>query len=177
MKTIHGNVRQVRKLLSQGTAIIEVEVPVEHYKAVVQEIDGDDVILFNRENRGIDPAPYGLDLAMDDPSLAADLASSSSSSQAGVREGGESTKFAELRPSNQAGILCRDEEFQTFMVNRGKLFKGRPPNEEIARTALCTAMGISSRRELDDDTMPGLRAMWGALLNDFEGWKLGNRYE
>ena len=61
MKAVHGHVRQVRKILSQQTAIVEVEIPIEGYKAAVQLVDDADVLVVPGEEmleRG--QIPYGV---------------------------------------------------------------------------------------------------------------------
>ena len=57
---IHGNVRQVKKLRSLGVAIIEVEIPIEHYKAAVNRVDDEDVLLDTRQNMNVGEIPYGM---------------------------------------------------------------------------------------------------------------------
>ena len=134
MKAAYGAIRQIRRLLSCQTAIIEVEIPAEEYKNAVQLLDGQNVLVTIAT--GI-PGGYGVLGGDSKPDPAP-------------------RPFAELPPSQQAALRCKDEPFHNWI--------GATSEDD------CVAMvrercQIDSRRELDT---PGkAQDLWVKLDNAF----------
>ena len=80
------------------------------------------------------------------------------------------TPFAELPPSQQAGICCKDEAFRAFLSHReGRVFC-------LAETAdfIRGFCRITSRAQLD--TQGDARTLWYLLYDEFAAWKLTRQY-
>lgn len=57
MKAAHGYVRQVRKIMSQGVVVVEVQIPAEAYKDSVLLLDDQDVLVTRAP---LGQWPYGV---------------------------------------------------------------------------------------------------------------------
>jgi hypothetical protein len=68
--------------------------------------------------------------------------------------------------TQQAGILCRNPMFQSFM---GQAYAGREVGEEETAEALCIECGIDSRTELNGNVSAKYR--FDQILKEFEIWK------
>jgi hypothetical protein len=68
--------------------------------------------------------------------------------------------------TQQAGILCRNPMFQSFM---GQAYAGREIVEEETAEALCIECGIDSRTELNGNVSAKHR--FDEILQEFEIWK------
>jgi hypothetical protein len=68
------------------------------------------------------------------------------------------TRFADMPPSQQAGMLCNDPVFQTWAC---KL----KPCLLTARNRILRECGIASRKELDSDR--NAHIFWGEMLSKF----------
>jgi len=68
--------------------------------------------------------------------------------------------------TQQAGILCRNPLFQTFM---GNAYSGREITEEETVEALCIECGIDSRTELNGNISAKHR--FDEILKEFDVWK------
>ena len=93
MKAAYGAIRQIRRLLSCQTAIIEVEIPAEEYKNAVQLLDGQNVLVTIAT--GI-PGGYGVLGGDSKPDPAP-------------------RPFAELPQSQQAALRCKERKFQDWL--------------------------------------------------------------
>lgn len=91
MKAVYGMVRQVKKQLTTDLAIIEVEINKKDYKAAVELLDDQPVLLTIAQNI---PGGYGVLEAKPDP---------------------PKRSFEELPPSQQAAIRCKDEGFRHWI--------------------------------------------------------------
>lgn len=89
---IYGDCRQVKKLITLGDAIIEVQIPAEDYKRAVQLLDGRGVIV-TVAPANLAPG-YGPVKGNVDP---------------------PQRSFEELPPSQQAAIRCKDEGFRHWI--------------------------------------------------------------
>ena len=69
--------------------------------------------------------------------------------------------------TQQAGILCRNPMFQSFM---GQAYAGREVAEEETAEALCMECGIDSRTELNGNVFAKHR--FDEILKEFEIWKI-----
>ena len=67
--------------------------------------------------------------------------------------------------TQQAGILCRNPLFQSFM----SVYAGREVAEEEAAETLCIECGIDSRTELNGNVSAKHR--FDEILKEFEAWK------
>lgn len=78
---------------------------------------------------------------------------------------GKVRHFKDMNRSQQAAIMCRDDEFQSWM---GEIDPDGAPafREGQAIGLLKQHLGIVSRRELDTD--PAKAKAWDSLLADFE---------
>ncbi|SLN70090.1 hypothetical protein [Pacificibacter marinus] len=77
------------------------------------------------------------------------------------------TRFSQMRPAQQAGILCNDPQFQQFAAIRS----GVPGTQFCASAAaqyLREACNIASRRELNSDT--SAQTKFAALRTTFDAW-------
>lgn len=66
--------------------------------------------------------------------------------------------FADMPPSQQAGIMCNDSAFQKW----ADIFCQTP---DAARTVILNTCEISSRKQLDDNA--GARSAWCLMLAEF----------
>ena len=69
--------------------------------------------------------------------------------------------------TQQAGILCRNPMFQSFISHA---YAGKDCNEEDAAAALCHECGIDSRTELNGNVSAKYR--FDEILKEFETWKM-----
>ncbi|MGJ8561712.1 MAG: hypothetical protein ACSHX3_15890 [Litorimonas sp.] len=77
------------------------------------------------------------------------------------------TRFNEMKPAKQAGILCNDPQFQKFAAIRS----GLPDTKFSASAAaqyLRDACNINSRRDLNTDTAAETKLQ--ALRTSFDAW-------
>lgn len=77
------------------------------------------------------------------------------------------TRFNQMHPAQQAGILCNDPQFQKFAAIRS----GLPGTKFCASAAaqyLREACKINSRRELNTDTTA--QTKFAALRTSFDAW-------
>ena len=77
------------------------------------------------------------------------------------------TRFSQMRPAQQAGILCNDPQFQKFAAIRS----GVPGSKFCASAAaqyLREACKIASRRELNTDAIA--QSNFAALRTTFDAW-------
>ena len=134
MKAAYGMVRQIKKQLTTELAIIEIEISKRDYKAAVQLLDGQTVLVTIAQDI---PGGYGILEGDSKPDPAP-------------------RPFAELPPSQQAALRCKDEPFRNWI--------GATSEDD------CVAMvrercQIDSRRELDT---PGkAQDLWVKLNNAF----------
>jgi hypothetical protein len=70
--------------------------------------------------------------------------------------------------TQQAGILCRNPLFQTFM---GQAYAGKDCDESLTAEALCHECGIDSRTELNGNLSAKYR--FDEIVKEFEAWKVG----
>ena len=70
--------------------------------------------------------------------------------------------------TQQAGILCRNPMFQSFI---SIAYAGKDCNEEDTAAALCRECGIDSRTELNGNISAKYR--FDEILKEFETWKMG----
>lgn len=77
------------------------------------------------------------------------------------------TRFDEMHPAQQAGILCADQMFQRFASEKC----GTPHQIGPSATAEFVRLncGVNSRRDLN--TNPAARARFDALRTDFDAWR------
>jgi len=68
--------------------------------------------------------------------------------------------------TQQAGILCRNPMFQSFV---GQAYAGREVSEEETAEALCIECGIDSRTELNGNVSAKHR--FDEILKEFDIWK------
>ena len=76
----------------------------------------------------------------------------------------ERRSFNQLKPSQQAGILCGQGDFRTFVLERGAHFEPQSPEDAVR--CLCE---VTSRAELDTNSMAA--TLWQSLRSEFEVWK------
>ena len=119
MKAAYGAIRQIRRLLSQDSAIIEVEIPKEAYKDAVQLLDGQHVLVT------IAPEiPGGMGVLDGQP-----------------KSDPPQRSFDELPPSQQAALRCKNEGFRNWLKAGS--------NEDDCALMVREYCGVKSRRELD----------------------------
>jgi hypothetical protein len=77
------------------------------------------------------------------------------------------TRFSQMRPAQQAGILCNDPQFQKFAAIRSGL-----PDTKFCASAsaqyLREVCKIDSRRELNTDA--AAQSNFAALRTSFDAW-------
>lgn len=96
------------------------------------------------------------------------------------------TPFFEMNEVKQAGVLCRDERFATFLAGIeaellvGEVVSPRPEenHSEYAAAVVRSCLDISSRAELSHETVKGERSRekWSRLVNrymDHMNWSAG----
>ena len=115
MKAAYGHCRQVRKLITTGDAIIEVQIPAEDYVNAVQLLDGKQVLVTIAPDDVVDA--YGIVITKPRKS------------------------FAELKPSAQVSLRCKDATFREWMKHG--------IDEEECITEVRLRCGVESRAELD----------------------------
>lgn len=98
MKAVYGYVRQVKKHLTTGEAIVEVQIPAEGYKEAVQLLDCQPVFV---TLAGDVKGGYGV-VDSEEPEQ--------------TEPEPPKQKFTELRPSAQAAILCKEKGFRDFFL-------------------------------------------------------------
>ncbi len=139
MKAAYGYVRQVKKQLSTGLAIIEVEVSVEAYKDAVQLLDGQLALVTVTGDMG---GNYRVLDSEDEPEPPP-----------------PSRKFKDLPPSQQAALRCKEPVFQEWV---------EATSEDDCIAKVYDRCGIQSRRELDtpgnaqDNWVALESAFWGS---------------
>jgi len=69
--------------------------------------------------------------------------------------------------TQQAGILCRNPMFQSFISHA---YAGKDCTEEEAADVLCRECGIASRTELNGNISAKYR--FDEILKEFETWKM-----
>jgi hypothetical protein len=69
--------------------------------------------------------------------------------------------------TQQAGILCRNPMFQSFISHA---YAGKDCTEEEAADVLCRECGINSRTELNGNISAKYR--FDEILKEFETWKM-----
>jgi hypothetical protein len=77
------------------------------------------------------------------------------------------TRYSQMPPAQQAGILCNDPQFQKFAAIRS----GMPDTKFCASAAaqyLRDTCKIESRRELNTDT--AAQSNFAALRTTFDAW-------
>lgn len=125
MQAIHGHAVDVKKVRSRQVVLIQVEVPIEQYAAVVAAVDDSKVLVTRSE---LD-APYGI-LDSREPEPMADPIEKP--------KGGPLSKWA--------GMMCNSAEFRSFLA----MSFSRPCNSSTdARHIILDLCGIKSRAELD----------------------------
>jgi hypothetical protein len=77
------------------------------------------------------------------------------------------TRFNDMKPAQQAGILCNDPQFQKFAAIRSG-FPDTIFSTSAAAEYLREACTIKSRRELNTDT--GAQSNFAALRTTFDAW-------
>jgi hypothetical protein len=82
------------------------------------------------------------------------------------------TPFAELPPSQQAGICCKDEDFRAFLAQK----EGHPCSMAVALLVVRDHCGITSRAQLDSPICLAAREKWQSLYDEFAAWKLTRQY-
>jgi len=70
--------------------------------------------------------------------------------------------------TQQAGILCRNPLFQTFI---GQAYAGKDCDESLAAETLCHECGIQSRTELNGNLSAKYR--FDEIVKEFDAWKAG----
>ena len=134
MKAAYGMVRQIKKQLTTDIAIIEIEINKRDYKAAVQLLDGQTVLVTIAQDI---PGGYGVLEGDSKPDPAP-------------------RPFAELPPSQQAALRCKERKFQDWLGTE---------NENECVFHLYDRLHIKSRRELDT---PGkAQDLWVKLDNAF----------
>lgn len=93
MKAVYGYVRQVKKHLTTGEAIVEVQIPAEGYKEAVQLLDSQPVFV----------------------TLAGDVKGGYGVIDSEPESKEPPKKFTELKPSAQAAIRCKDKGFRGWL--------------------------------------------------------------
>lgn len=87
------------------------------------------------------------------------------------------TPFHELRPSQQAGMLCKDTNFLAFLALREeKAEPGGVYTTQDAEQYVRGFCGIESRAQLDSEFNFCARQSWVSLRDAFESWKLTQKY-
>lgn len=119
MKAVYGYVRQVKKHLTTGEAIVEVQIDATGYKEAVQLLDSQPVLV---TLAGDIKGGYGV---IDEDEVIEKI---------------PSKKFTELRPSAQAAIRCKDEVFRNWL---------KVGSEDEAIKVIRSRCNIKSRAELD----------------------------
>jgi hypothetical protein len=77
------------------------------------------------------------------------------------------TRYSQMHPAQQAGILCNDPQFQKFAAIRS----GLPDTKFCASAAaqyLRETCKIKSRRDLNSDT--AAQTKFAALRTSFDAW-------
>ena len=77
------------------------------------------------------------------------------------------TRFSQIRPAQQAGILCNDPQFQKFAAIRSGLPDTKFCASDSARYLRETCK-IDSRRELNTDA--AAQSKFEALRTTFDAW-------
>jgi len=151
MKAVYGHVRNVKAMSSTGDTIIEVVVPVEVHRAVVDLVFGRDVL--------VTLAPPGMMPGLVD------------SDKLQPAPAGQASKATpETKPSQRAAILCKDPDFWRFH----SIAPGAPSRaEEMSRAYILATCGIDSRAELDS-TDGAAELFTTEVLDPFNRWMRGD---
>ena len=174
---IKGHVRQIKKLLSSGTSIIEIEIPVEAHIAATMVLDGRDVYVDDVGNHdaGDLDQPYGVitfgtrpefapretdDSApgcddLEDPAPYETVAIEAIGKVVRQLEPKPPKEWGELKRSAQAAILGSERAFQIFMDAM---------DAENAKLAIYSRIGVDSRARLDD---PEVAPAWDQLVKRY----------
>jgi hypothetical protein len=150
---ISGTRRTMRELVD-GTIRVQIDIDPEFHDDFHR--------LFGQVDMAVAIAP--LNLATSKEILGADAAEDNPPME------DERTRSAwkDLGPLAQSAILlCKDEKFQQFVVDKWKL-DGRG-NEHIAAEYVKTFCKVDSRKDLD--TADGGRTRFGALMADYRQWQ------
>ena len=142
MKAALGRCRQVKKLISQQSCLMEIELPIESLKDAVMLFDSERVLVTLSELEGPD----------------------------GILEATEPSKpdkpirrhWSNLTPAAQAGILCRDPTFWRHLSDLTQVALG---SEEECVGTLGHYLGIESRSELNSGRP---KEAWRDLMGQFE---------
>jgi hypothetical protein len=79
----------------------------------------------------------------------------------------EQRSWADLRPSQQAGIACGDPAFQHWLADYLGYGPGQDFSDEWAAVNLRSHFGVDGRKRLnDDDLAPTWRAFYAKFLRD-----------
>lgn len=89
--------------------------------------------------------------------------------------------FNDMQPSQQAGMLCCNEEFQQFIwkahtplwsaLDVGEKYDVSERRSRTATAVVRSLLSVESRSELDSDEHKA--KLWSELLGSFEAWKRG----
>lgn len=130
MKAVFAHVSNIKAFPSQSTARIELEIPIEAYRAVVDQLFGRDVLVTIAPD-ALNGAPYGVV----EPQFEPDTARGA---------GGKANRPGPL--CMLAVQWCRDPLFWKWM---GEVFKFEPKSQEDAAMFLRDYLDIESRRDID----------------------------
>jgi hypothetical protein len=147
MKAVYGYVRQVKKHLTTGEAIVEVQIPAEEYKEAVQLLDSQPVFV---TVAGDVKGGYGVIDSEPEPEQVP-------------------KRFIDLRASAQAAIRCKEIGFQNWLLAEYKCSMNgeadRVISEDNTAGWLRTILRVKSRAELD---VPGkAQDAWVTLNNRY----------
>ena len=81
----------------------------------------------------------------------------------------ERRSFDELRPSQQAGMLCQQGDFRTFLAERSGCTHFKTLDIDMAADDVREHCEVHSRADLD--TNPTAAGLWQSLRAEFEAWK------
>lgn len=165
MRSAHGHVRQIRKLLSQDTCIAEVEFPVEHYRELVALLDGEDVLVIPRAETAAPEMPYGpVDHEIapaegGEDSPAAPSVPQPVPSSHPPAGGIDPRPWSALKPSAQAALRCKEPDFWAYMETDSEL---------RCIDALYADLGIASRAELNTSSRKAEK--WRQRNESYRAW-------
>jgi hypothetical protein len=143
MKAIYAHVSNIKAFPSQGTARVELEIPIESYRAVVEMVFNMPVLV-TIAPAALKDQPYGVVEAANDGPPAPRQA-------AGGSDGG-STRVGAL--CLLAAQWCKEPAFWRFL---GERFQFAPGDEAECAEFIREKLEIGSRKELDSNEDAGNR--------------------